>query len=409
MSTNPVIIVGAGPAGLFAAYQLLSAGLRVHLYDHMSGAGKKFLVAGHGGLNLTHSESLDKMAARYGKNKKIFHHLLSDFGPLDLRNFCQLLEVETFIGSSGRVFPTKMKAGEMLIKWMKLLNSFENFTFFNHSQLIKIENQQITIKTEDQELQLQFSHLILSLGGSSWKKTGSTGLWTSLFHKKSVKIIPFRPMNCGFEINWSNYFKSLFDTAPIKNIRINFNDAHSTGEIMLTQYGIEGGGIYEVSREIAKAINQCRAPRLQIDLKPDLAIADIIARLNKERGKNSLSNHIRKTLNLDKMKINLLREFLSKEEFNNMAILAKTIKVLEIPIHGFRPIDEAISTSGGLCMSNFKNNLEFKEIPKVYAIGEMLDWDACTGGFLLQGCFSTAHRAAQSIINMTNHSQRPMK
>lgn len=398
---NKVTIIGAGPAGLYSAYLLTKNGIKVDIYDAMSGPCKKFLIAGSSGLNLTHSETIDKFIQRYGKDANFFAPLLESFNAENLRQWCQQLEVETFVGSSGRVFPTTMTAAQMLKSWREEIENTNLATFhFNH-QFIGFQDKnskKLLFKSETEERVIDSENSLFALGGASWKKTGSDGSWLNSFKELELSTRDFLPMNCGFTRSWSTKFQTDVDNSPLKNIVISFKDRSIRTECMLTPYGIEGTGIYALSNEIRDEIISKQRAQIQIDLRPDLSLEEIQKRLAKARGKNSISNFLRKSLKINKTEINLLRDILSKEEFEDLKTLGIKLKALPIEFNGIRPMDEAISTSGGISMDEINQQLQLKKYPHLWVCGEMLDWEAPTGGYLLQACFSMAHRASLSII-----------
>ena len=400
-----VIIVGGGPGGLFAAFCLLEKGVSVELYDQMPAVGKKFLVAGHGGLNLTHSEKLTDFSKRYGVHENRFSELLQLFSPQDLRKWCQDLGVETFIGSTGRVFPTKFKAGEMLLLWLKKLKSYPGFKLFTHHRLEKIEkDKSLYFDFKGQEVKISPSKnmaFLFSLGGGSWSKTGSDGLWTNLFSNLGLKMAPFQSMNSGFETDWSPHFKKKVNWSPLKNIKLSFNQHSARGELIFTPYGLEGGPLYELSALVRDSKNA----QVHLDFFPDLSQKEVLNRIHKPKGKNSLSNHLRKKLKLSGLAFSLLKEQTSKEEFKDLDFLGQKLKALPLDLLRPRPLEESLSTSGGLHFDNLDDSLMIKKMPGFYVAGEMLDWEAPTGGYLLQGCFSTAYKACQSILSFLLHSE----
>ncbi|MAZ49397.1 MAG: aminoacetone oxidase family FAD-binding enzyme [Halobacteriovoraceae bacterium] len=386
-----VIIVGGGPAGLFCAYLLLKKNYQVDLYDHSSGLAKKFLIAGNGGLNLTHSEDLKPFSQKYIGNENLFYELINEFSPSDLRGFCDDLGVETFIGTSGRVFPKKLKAGEILLKWTKILKENSNFNLYLKHSLIDMDsNKTLSFSSAAGEVKTQADTVILATGGASWKKTGSDGKWCEIIQSLGIEIEDFRAMNCGFEVSWSEHLKKRVERSHLKNIELSILGHKSRGEAMITPYGIEGGVVYALSKFIQDKIQDEGSASVNIDLKPDLSDQEIEAKLQKRKLKDSLSNHLRKSLKLDKASIALLYE-------NSLNITAKNIKCLPIKLERPRPIDEAISTSGGVKFSELTKNFESKAVPGLYFAGEMLDFDAPTGGYLLQGCFSTASRVVKGL------------
>ena len=392
---KPIIIIGGGPAGLYCAFELLKLGNEVHLYEKESGVGKKFLVAGHGGLNLTHSEEYEIFKTRYGKSEKVFSKLLKEFSPQDLRNFCESIGVETFVGTSRRVFPTQLNAAEILLNWKNELLNHPKFKLFKKHKLIKISDI-LVFKNEEGEVMIPFENVVLSLGGGSWKKTGSDGKWFSLLEEHQIKLKPLKPMNCGFEIVWGDFLKEKFnDPKFIKNIKLTLNDKNISGEVMLTSYGIEGNAIYALSLEIREVIEKKGECEIFIDFKPDLALVDIIQKLGNRRKKDSFGNVLRKTLKLSNSVSHLLVEMGARDmDEEDLAFL---IKFFPLKLVQPRPLDEAISTSGGVCWEELDEHFMLKKLKGVYVIGEMVDWEAPTGGYLLQGCFSMAASVARKI------------
>lgn len=390
-----VVIIGGGPAGLFSAYLLLKIGFKVELYDHSSGLGKKFLVAGNGGLNLTHSEELSAFSLKYKPHDKIFFELINEFSPENLRDFCTDLGVETFVGSSGRVFPKKLKAAEILLAWNQKLKEDENYSqFLNHHFSSLKKTQQVEFIFEEKALQVEADFFIFAMGGASWSKTGSAGEWAPDFFKNNIGLAPFLPMNCGFERSWSSFFKDKIDYTALKNLSLEFKGVKVRGEAMLTPFGIEGGGVYALSKSIRDEILKKGSGDLIIDLKPDLTEIEIARKIDQQPSKASLSNCVRKALGFEAEVFILLKELhpnLKKEE------VPKIVKNLKITLTGIRPIDEAISTSGGVLFSEVTDFFELKNRLGSYVVGEMLDFDAPTGGYLIQGCFSTAARAVKGI------------
>lgn len=401
MKNKKVVVVGGGPAGLFASFLLLEKGFQVELYDHSSGFAKKFLIAGNGGLNLTHSEDLESFAKRYGKDEKLFSTLLEEFSPSDLRLFCESLGIETFVGTSGRVFPKNLKAAKILLSWLDKLKSNPNFKFNLKHSLVDIKkNKQIAFNFEAKEIIVDYDILFLALGGASWKKTGSDGSWMELLKKHNIECAPFEPMNCGFETDWSHHFISRIDRAPLKNVGLSIGKHSSRGEAMLTPFGIEGGVVYAISNHIRNEIKESGSAVLELDLKPDLSHEAILNKLQSRKPKDSLSNFLRKSLGIGKVENTLLKELVDIDCYNDLASLAQKIKALPVKLLRARPIDEAISTSGGVMFSEMDEYFQLKKMPGAFLAGEMLDFEAPTGGYLLQGCFSTAYRAVQGISSI---------
>lgn len=395
-----IIIIGAGPAGLFCAYQLLKRGHRVDLYDQQTGVGKKFLVAGNGGLNLTHSEDLEIFCSRYGKDEEIFKKLIAAFSPENLRQWCAEIGTETFIGSSGRVFPTKLKAAEILSQWVGALKKFESFNLSLKHKFINIDgDKNLTFDFEGKHIHVKANQVIFALGGASWERTGSDGKWRPTFEGLGIKVKPFLPMNCGFQIDWSDFFKNKIEHVALKNIVVKFKEKSVRGEVMLTSYGIEGGAIYALSNLLRDALIEDQRAQLAIDLKPDLSLEEVQQKLLRPRGKKTFSTHLQKTLNLSKAAYLLFCEANQKIDQSDHLKIAMLLKNLPLNLQATRPLSEAISTSGGIAFSELDEGLELKKIPGVYVVGEMLDFEAPTGGYLLQGCFATAWRAVESITD----------
>lgn len=394
-----VSIIGAGPAGLFCAHKLLQNGFEVNLFDQMSGVGKKFLIAGKSGLNLTHGEKVESFVKKYSKDEEFFTSLIKDFGPNDLRQWCHDLGVETFVGSSLRVFPKEMKAAKLLSNWLKELKAFSSFNLFLNHKFINVDSRKnLKFLCQDENVEFKSDYVVFAMGGASWKKTGSDGNWAKILSNLGISILPFKPMNCGFETNWSEEFVEKVSRGHLKNVKVSCKKISTRSELMITPYGLEGTAIYNLSATIRDEILRNQKATLSIDLRPDLTQQQIEIKLINKRNKDSMANHLRKKLNLDKVSVSLLREFTSKLDWSDLSILSSKVKSLDISLTNIRPIDEAISTGGGVNFDDLSQSLEFKKFPDFYAIGEMLDFEAPTGGYLLQGCFSSAFRVATSII-----------
>jgi len=385
-----VVLVGGGPANLFLATKLLESNHTVELYEKTTGVGKKFLVAGKSGLNITHSESIELMSEKYFDKKNLFLSLFKDFSNLDLISWLESIGVKTFRGSSKRVFPETIKASEILILWLENLKSHSNFKLLTKHELTNIEINHIEFNNS---VEVKFDKVVYALGGSSWARTGSDGSWTKLFEKFDIKTILFKPMNCGFNIDWSENFKITFDRSFLKNINLSMDYESIRGELMITPYGIEGTPIYSLSREIRSKLEMNENVYVYIDLKPDLNQDEINLKFKNKKSKESMSNFLRKSLSLDKLSIALLKEFTTKDKYSNSIV--QLIKKCPIRINSTRDIEQAISTSGGICMDEIDDNFMLKKLHNHYAIGEMLDWDTITGGYLLQACFSMAYRVSK--------------
>lgn len=392
-----VVIIGAGPTGLFASSLLLGEGYSVDLYDQKSKAGRKLLLAGKSGLNVTNQMDTESFSTAYGCRQEQMRPPLTHFSSADLRLWLKQLGVETYVGSTGRVFPVSFGAEELLSLWMTSLLSHKNFHFHPKHRLIHIEKGSLYFEKENQILNLTAPLVVMGLGGASYPSTGSDGRWRELLEEIGLETIPFKPMNCGFECSWSPFFKEKVNHSPLKNIKLTFQNQSVRGEAMITSYGVEGGPFYRFSREIRDSIEKNDRAVVFLDLTPDLTRDEILRRLNRNRGKNSLSNHLRKQVNLSQVKLYLLRELTEKVIFNDFSLLAQTIKELPLILERPRPIEEAISSSGGVSFKELDNSFMLKKYPGWFTAGEMVDWDAPTGGYLLQGCFSTAYMAVEGI------------
>lgn len=398
----PVAIIGAGPSGLFSAYRLVKMGIPAHLYEGKSGVGRKFLVAGKSGLNLTHSEPVDLFSSRYGEHTQFFKNAIEQFSPNDLRQWCHDLGIETFVGSSGRVFPKSFKAADLLKRWVLALEESGLFTLHCGHKLIKLEQSQnhysLSFENVDGVVTKKYSEIIFGMGGASWSSTGSDGKWTSLLSGLGVELIPFSARNCGFNISWSQIFIDRVNRAPLKNVTVHVKGKSKVrGEVMLTEYGIEGGAIYGISHDIQEQLEGGRGDTFFMDLKPDFSLEQILDFFEKRKPKESLSKFLKRSLRFDKAMSDLLFEFIDRNRLGDVPYIVKMIKELPIKVESARDIDEAISTAGGVSFSELSSDLELTNYPGVYVAGEMLDFHAPTGGYLLQACFSTAYIVSQAI------------
>lgn len=383
-----VVIVGAGPTGLFIADQLIrNPQIQVELYDRKSSIGNKFLIAGKSGLNITHSQLPEHFTKNYFNEEVRFKKYFEHFNNIDLIDWLNELGVETFVGSSGRVFPKEFKAAMILKKWKERLTSYENFQFFPNSHLEKVSPNSFFINGKE----IAFDKGILALGGGSWPTTGSTGNWVELLTNLDIKVQTLKSLNSGFNVNWPKGFLSRDERIPLKYIKASWNDKSIKGDLMLTEWGIEGSPVYYLSHFIQQ--DDCDG-KLNLDLKPDLTREEVLRKLS---GKKSTGSKL-KTF-LDENSIKLLKAITSKEEFLDPNTLIQKIKCFPLDLESARPIEEAISTSGGVCFSELNTDLSFKKYPNLLVGGEMLNWDAPTGGYLLQGCFSQGYIIAKSILN----------
>lgn len=396
--TANIAIIGAGPAGLHAAEVLATAGQSVTVYDRKASVGRKFLMAGRGGLNLTHSEDFEIFKTRYGAAQGRLSPMLNRFTPENLRTWCEQHGEPTFIGSSGRIFPKSFKASPLLRSWISHLNQI-GVQFELNKKWTAWDNGHITFVDKENRLDtVNPAATLLALGGASWPNLGSDGSWVEILQKHHVKITPLRPANCGFTVAWSPVFIEKFAGQPLKTITLSCAGHAVPGELMINRNGIEGGAIYALSSVIRTAIENHGETILNIDLRPALGIPAIMEKLAATRGRNSLSNHLQKTLNLSPAAIGLLREV--DRDIQNLPLekLAGLIKSAPIKVTAAFPIERAISTAGGIAFDALDQDLMIKNMPGVFAAGEMLDWEAPTGGYLLQAAFATGHAAAEGIL-----------
>jgi uncharacterized flavoprotein (TIGR03862 family) len=401
----PVAIIGGGPAGLMAAQVLSDAGHAVHLYDAMPSVGRKFLLAGKGGLNLTHSEDADRFAGRYGARRAVIEQLLSDFDASAMRNWAQSLGVETFVGTSGRVFPTDMKAAPLLRAWLQRLRQ-QGVQFHMRHRWAGWDGQgALKMTSPAGEVLVKAQAVVLALGGGSWARLGSDGAWVPLLAAKGVAVAPLLPANCGFDVKggWSPFFKEKFSGQPFKSVAISLATSQGQqfsrkGEFVATDTGVEGSLIYAASALLRDEIIRNGHAQLLLDLLPDMPAEKVLAEVLHPRGSRSLSSHLKSRLHLDGIKSAVLHEMLDKAAFSDATQLAAAIKALPITLQAARPIDEAISSAGGVLFEVLSDELMLEPLPGVFCAGEMLDWEAPTGGYLLQASMASGVRAAKGVL-----------
>ncbi|QHC98800.1 NAD(FAD)-utilizing dehydrogenase [Pseudomonas sp. R84] len=395
-----VAIIGGGPAGLMAAEVLSQAGIRVDLYDGMPSVGRKFLLAGVGGMNITHSEAYPAFLSRYAERAPQIAPLLRGFDADALCTWIHDLGIETFIGSSGRVFPTDMKAAPLLRAWLKRLRDSGVVIHTRHRWLGWDEHGALRIDSPEGEITVKPDATLLALGGGSWSRLGSDGAWMLPLEQRGVGLAPLQPSNCGFEVQaWSELMVSKFAGAPLKNIAIGLNDdVPRLGECVITATGIEGSLIYALSAPIREAINQHGAAVIHIDLLPGRPVDKLQTALSKPRGSRSMAKHLHSQVGIDGVKAALLRELTDAATFADPALLARAIKALPLTLVKTRPLDEAISSAGGVTFEAVDERLMLKALPGVFCAGEMLDWEAPTGGYLLTGCFASGRAAGLGIV-----------
>jgi uncharacterized flavoprotein (TIGR03862 family) len=394
-----VAVIGAGPAGLMAAEVLAQGGAAVTVFDAMPSAGRKFLMAGRGGLNLTHSEALPAFLARYREAAPRLENAISAFPPDRLREWSAALGQPTFVGSSGRVFPQSFKASPLLRAWLRRLDSQGVRFAFRHRWIGWDEQKQLRFQTPDGERLVEARATILALGGASWPRLGSDGAWADVLSANGIAISPLRPANCGFTVAWSDIFRDRFEGQPLKGAEFKFGSQTIRGEAMITRTGIEGGAIYALSAELRETILKSSEATLQVALRPDLGVEEIVERLSAPHGKQSFSNFLRKTANLSPVAIGLLQEAAGgKLAALSPEALARLIGEVPIKLTGVAPIARAISTAGGIALAEPDENYMLRRLPGVFAAGEMLDWEAPTGGYLLQASFATGAAAGRGAL-----------
>jgi len=382
-----IAIIGSGPSALMLAATLDEAFFDVTIYDRNFAPARKFLVAGDGGFNLTHSEPLEQFIARYHPSEYLEKSIRS-FSNIDLQNWLKRIGIETYVGSSKRIFPLKeIKPIHVLNAILKELDSKHVQFKMKHEWKGWNSENELVLENENNLQTVPADLIVFALGGASWSKTGSGGNWTDYFEKRSIGINPFLPSNCAYEINWNENFITLAEGQPLKNISVTCNGKEKKGELVITKFGIEGGAVYALSPEIRKQLNDNKAATIFIDLNSALSVEEIKERLE---GSNirSISKTLADRVKLSKIKIALLKTILSKDDFTNVNTLSESIKRLPVQVIGMATIDEAISTVGGISLNETDENFQLNKLPNHFAIGEMLDWDAPTGGYLLQACFS---------------------
>ena len=409
---STAIVIGGGPAGLMAAEVLAAGGARVDVYDSMPSLGRKFLMAGKGGLNLTHAEAYEPFLLRYGARRQNIEPVLNSFGPDALRGWVRGLGVETFVGSSGRIFPTGMKAAPLLRKWLHRLREAGTKFHVRHRWLGWADDGALRFAAPQGEYYALADVVILALGGGSWARLGSDAAWVPLLEQRGVRVAPLQPANCGFDIGWSDHFRTRFAGQPLKSVVASFTDSagvtHSRqGECIITDTGIEGGLVYALSAPLRDEITAKCAAVIHLDLLPGREPRRVLEEITHPRGAKSLSTHLQRRLGIKGVKAGLLREFVPKEGFNDPARLAAALKALPLRLVAARPIDEAISTAGGVAFEALDAQLMIRALPGVFCAGEMLDWEAPTGGYLLTACFASGRVAGAGALAWLDRQTRP--
>lgn len=397
--TLAVAVIGGGPAGLMAAETLAAAGLSVAVYERMPSLGRRFLMAGRGGLNLTHSESLAAFKTRYGAATAALDPLIEAFTPEDLQAWATALGQETFVGSSGRIFPRSLKASPLLRAWIGRLGEAGVQFHTRHDWTGWAPDGALTFATPDGEVVAHPSATVLAVGGASWPRLGANGAWAKTLAAEGVPLAAFAPANVGAKAAWSADFAARFAGAPLKAVALTIGETTLRGEALVTAYGLEGGGIYALTPAIRSALAGPEPARLHIDLRPDMRRGDLASRLIGGRSGDSLSNRLRKMLKLSPVEIALLREAFGADLPRSPVGLSEAIKAVPVRLTGLMGLERAISSAGGLKFEGLDEQLMVRARPGVFAAGEMLDWEAPTGGYLLQASFATGVAAAKGAIN----------
>ena len=403
VTQTKVAVIGAGPAGLMAAEVIAQGDVNVTVYDAMPSAGRKFLMAGRGGLNLTHSEASPAFLTRYGAAMPHLAPAIEAFSPDSLRAWSEALGQPTFVGSSGRVFPQAFKASPLLRAWLRRLDGLGVQFALRHRWIGWDDRGRLLFAMPDGARVVDARATVLALGGASWPRLGSDGAWVETLARKGAVVAPLRPANCGFTVAWSEVFKSRFEGQPLKGVALSFGAHTVRGEAMITRAGIEGGAVYALSSHLREAIIATGEAVLQVALRPEIAPAELVARLEAPRGKQSLSTFLRKAAHLSPPAIGLLQEaaIASGAALASLspASLAGLINAVPVKLNGIASIARAISSAGGIAFDELDAGFMVKRLPGVFAAGEMLDWEAPTGGYLLQASFATGAAAGRGALD----------
>lgn len=402
--SNRAVIIGGGPAGLMAAEQLIQGGMQVDVYDAMPSLGRKFLMAGRGGLNITHSEAFDAFVQRYGARSKELQKLLQAFDADALRAWIHGLGIETFVGSSGRVFPREMKAAPLLRAWLHRLRA-SGVRFHVRQRWLGWDDQgALRFSTPQGEHAVEADAVVLALGGGSWRRLGSDAAWVPLLTQRGVNIAALRPANCGFDVGWSTHFITRFAGHPLKSVALSYTDQtgvtrRKLGECMVSATGVEGSLIYAISAVLRDSIESSGSALIHLDLLPDKSLQTVIAEVARPRGSRSQASHLQSRLGLKGVKAGLLRELIPTQDYAQAERLGAAIKNLPLRLLAPRPLDEAISSAGGVCFEALDAHLMLRAVPGVFCAGEMLDWEAPTGGYLLSACFASGRAAGNGALH----------
>jgi len=394
-----IVVIGGGPAGLMAAETAAALGMQVDLYDAMPSVGRKFLLAGKGGMNITHAEPRERFDARYGSQAARVSDWLNRFDTDALRAWVHELGIPTFVGTSGRVFPDGMKAGPLLRAWLRRLRE-QGVAFHVRHRWMGWEGEALRFATPDGTKHVAASVVVLALGGGSWARLGSDGAWMEHLMRRGVEVVDLRPANCGFERRWSEELRRRWGGQPVKSVaaRAGVRDGWQRGEFIITDYGIEGGLVYAFSRRLRERIESAGAAEFTVDLAPDLPLDRLRDRLVRQKPGRSLVDRLRR-VGIEGVRAALVREMVAPEHYADPARLAAAIKAVPIGVSAPRPLDEAISSAGGVALDALDASLMLRKLPGIFCAGEMLDWEAPTGGYLLTACFASGRIAGEGAAN----------
>jgi uncharacterized flavoprotein (TIGR03862 family) len=395
MAIPIVAVVGGGPAGLMAAEAASGRGAAVDLFDSMPSVGRKFLMAGKSGLNLTHAEPFADFVDRFGASRARLEPIVAEFDSAAIRAWAADLGIETFVGSSGRVFPTDFKAAPLLRAWLRRLRAAGVRFHARHHWTGWDGNGGLMFDTADGPVVFSAGAIVLALGGASWPSLGSDAAWVEALRRRGVTVTPLLPANCGFDVGWSAHFRERFAGQPVKPVVLSVGDQRHRGEFVITAHGVEGSGVYPLSARLRDDKNA----RLALDLLPDHTAEWVAKALSQPRGSRSLAEHLRRTVGITGVKAGLVRELCRRETLADPAALARALKSLLLTLEGPRPIEEAISSAGGIAWDALARSLMLKALPGTFAAGEMLDWEATTGGYLLTACLALGRRAGNGAAD----------
>lgn len=408
-----VAIIGGGPAGLMAAEAAAARGVKVTLYDAMASVGRKFLLAGKGGLNLTHAEPMEQFLARYGTRRRYLEPAVTTCSPEALRAWARDLGVETFVGTSKRIFPVDLKSAPLLRTWLRRLRTAGVDVCVRHRWQGWDSQGRLALTTPRGLIHVSADAVVLALGGGSWPQLGSTGDWVSVLSKRGVAVAPLKPANCGFDVDWSDHFRQKFAGHPVKTVGISVQTPQGmierrVGECVITEQGVEGSLIYSVSGHIRDTLAERGMATVRLDLTPDRSLRSLTTALSAPRAKQTVATHLKRRIGIAGVKAGLLREVMSQNVLRDPAGMAALLKNLPLRVVRPRPLEEAISTAGGVLFEELDSRLMLRSLPGVFCAGEMLDWEAPTGGYLLTACLATGRVAGAAAAEWAIQSAQPL-